>query len=243
MFERLHNWCMDNKYSTVVLCVGIITLIVTTIIGYIQIDIGYKAIDLASKPSTSPSTDSATSTYKNTSTQISPDTVADPVTACNNLASDPDDYFDIGPNGVPTITDKNAALQSCQAAVNAHPSNARLHHQLGRAYEAIGDIGHAIEQYQYSAENGYRPAAAKHGEQLWKDHKYDRGAHFFELSVGGSARGEYDLGLLKITGYTIGSHEVVRRDCYGGYKLIKHAADKKNKSAEDDPIISSPPNC
>lgn len=242
MFRRLRDMQAGERIAIISILVTVIGIIISVILtsffGIKQINIGLIQIDIAKQQ-----LDEAVKGNKNTPTTISQDKAADPVTACNTLASDPDDYVDIWPNGVPTITEKKAALESCQAAVNAHPGDARLHYQLGRAYEAVGDNGHATEQYKYSAEHNYRPAAAKYGAYLWISHDYDRSIHFLELSVGGSARGEYDLGALQITGYTFGSREVIHRDCHRGYQLIKHAADKGNESALNDPIIAHPPNC
>lgn len=73
----------------------------------------------------------------------------------------------------------NEAIEACDAAVAAHPDEARLAYQLGRAVETSGDIDRALDLYRQALELGSAAAANNLG-RLAEDNGdlVDAASHF-----------------------------------------------------------------
>jgi len=74
--------------------------------------------------------------------------------ACDLLAAERDNSV-----GVPGVEfdniDAKQAIPACESAVRSEPDNPRLQHNLGRAYEAAGRYGDAVDRYSKAAEFGW----------------------------------------------------------------------------------------
>ncbi len=85
--------------------------------------------------------------------------VADvPVNDCDRLAANPPDPDRVA-DGVPRAeVDLPAAIKACEAAVAAHPNEARFAYQLGRVHFYNGDTAHAVKFMKQAADLSYRQA-------------------------------------------------------------------------------------
>lgn len=79
------------------------------------------------------------------------------VTECDRLAIEGQNF--LGLAGVPfDDVDPKKSIPACEAALKKFPDSARLHNNMGRAYEKAERLADALQQYQISADMGYAPA-------------------------------------------------------------------------------------
>lgn len=84
------------------------------------------------------------------------------VTDCDRDAIEGQNF--LGIPGVPfDDVDAQVAIPACEAALKAMPDSARLHNNLGRAYEKAERLADALKQYQIAAAAGYAPAINAYG--------------------------------------------------------------------------------
>lgn len=77
---------------------------------------------------------------------------------CDRLAASPGDP-DRASEGIPfAAINTDAAIRACEAAVTEFPESLRLMFQLGRALDAAGRHGEAIQRYEKSAQSDYAAA-------------------------------------------------------------------------------------
>lgn len=80
------------------------------------------------------------------------------ITACDRLASHPEDPDKVVP-GVPTpAVDQPAAIAACEVVVADDPSDMRATYQLARVLFYAGRSADAVATMQVAAEGGYRQA-------------------------------------------------------------------------------------
>lgn len=85
------------------------------------------------------------------------------VTPCDAVAADPDDPARLRP-GIPSgVVNSHLAIRLCAAALAAHPDNARLAFQLGRALDIAQDYDTARHFYRQAAERNYSAALTNLG--------------------------------------------------------------------------------
>jgi hypothetical protein len=92
----------------------------------------------------------------------SPVTAADTVTACDTLASHPEDPDRIAP-GVEDIKDKDAAIAACEADVKKDPNNRRLRYQLARVLFYSQRTADSIPHLEFAANAGSQQAQFVYG--------------------------------------------------------------------------------
>lgn len=81
-----------------------------------------------------------------------------PLTDCDRFAAHPNDPQK-KTSGVPfNKIDANAAVAACEEALRRYPNDIQFAFQLGRAYDKIGDVAAAVEQYKRAADQGYAMA-------------------------------------------------------------------------------------
>lgn len=77
------------------------------------------------------------------------------VTACDRLASHPDDPHRTGTGVTFDQIDPTAAVEACVDAVERYPDELRFHYQLARALHRAGEIREAMNIYKFAADGGY----------------------------------------------------------------------------------------
>jgi TPR repeat protein len=79
------------------------------------------------------------------------------ITDCDRLAIEGQNF--LGVAGVPfDDVDPNKSIPACEDALKKFPDSARLHNNMGRAYEKAERLADALQQYRISADMGYAPA-------------------------------------------------------------------------------------
>jgi tetratricopeptide (TPR) repeat protein len=79
------------------------------------------------------------------------------ITDCDRDAIEGQNF--LGLAGVPfDDVDPNKSIPACEDALKKFPDSARLHNNMGRAYEKAERLVEALQQYQISANMGYAPA-------------------------------------------------------------------------------------
>lgn len=78
-----------------------------------------------------------------------------PVTACDELGANPDDFDRVADGVYWTVLDGNRALNACNSAIEQYPEEPRFAYQYGRALARLGRDDEAITYLSQAAENGY----------------------------------------------------------------------------------------
>ena len=140
------------------------------------------------------------------------------VTDCDRDAIEGQNF--LGIPGVPfDDVDPAVAVPACEAALNATPDSARLHNNLGRAYEKAERLAEALRQYQIAAAAGYAPAINAYGIARLTGCGLPRRDIEGGLKLVTEARG---LGNLSARA-TLTSHDMLKFVSAGGLKTLQQA--------------------
>ncbi len=85
-------------------------------------------------------------------------TAAGEPTACDLLASHPDDPDHLGPGVESEAMDRQSALEACLEAVARNPDDPRAQYQLGRVWFYLGHTDAGLPHLRASADQGYAQA-------------------------------------------------------------------------------------
>jgi TPR repeat protein len=127
---------------------------------------------------------------------------------CDRLAGSPDDPGRVGLGVRFEEVEGPTAVVACRAAIESDPDQARLHYQLGRAYDVQDQFAEAYKAYAAAAAKGYAPALNalgslhEHGLGVAKDEA--RAAALYQQAVdAGFAFAAVNKGLLYLDGRSI----------------------------------------
>ncbi len=122
---------------------------------------------------------------------------------CDELAANP--LNPDNPAGVEGVKyssiDIGQAIPACKSAATKYPNEPRMHYQLGRALDAVGQKQLALNEYFKAADRGYRAALFNLGT-IYRDRKNspdrsnDAASLFLASALQGYAPAQFNLGLM-----------------------------------------------
>jgi len=136
-------------------------------------------------------------------TVVSDENRASVLSRCDALAANP--LNPDNPAGVEGVKfsdiDIGRAIPACKSATTRYPNEPRMHYQLGRALDAVGQNKLALKEYFMAADMGYRAALFNLGT-IYRDRKnspdrsHDAASLFLASALQGYAPAQFNLGYL-----------------------------------------------